>query len=390
MLSGVDFIVFSDDWGRHPFSCKHIMRHFLPANRVLWVQTVGLRSPKLSWYDLRRSFQKLGSFLLPQARQNDESLPENLVVLNPVMLPFGNRLVRALNRWSVQRKVHAKMSELGYRNPVLLTTLPNAADYLGGFGERAAIYYCVDDFTLWPGVNQAVVADMEQALLDKVDLLACTSGELAALKKRPGLPVSILAHGVDFDHFASAGQQVEGGESLLGPGRKPVIGYFGLLGDWVDLDLLGAIAKNFPEATVLLIGTVVADIARLSGYANIRCPGPVPYEELPRSIAGMDVLILPYLTGGRGQTITPLKLREYLATGKPVVAADIPECRLFDSVMSVAGSREEFLAGIERGLAEGMAGAELRRASVVRETWHDRAEQLSELVAGCLAKETAS
>jgi hypothetical protein len=104
MIKNHDFIVFSDDWGRHPFSCMHIMKRFLPFNRILWVNTVGMRLPKLTFYDLRRSIEKIGSWFGRSTSR--EELPANLTVISPVMIPFNNLAgVRKLNRMSVIRAV---------------------------------------------------------------------------------------------------------------------------------------------------------------------------------------------------------------------------------------------------------------------------------------------
>jgi glycosyltransferase involved in cell wall biosynthesis len=374
MLSGQDFIVFSDDWGRHPFSCQHLMRQFLPHNRVIWVHTVGMRRPRLTLYDLKRSIQKLRSFT---TSSDPVDLPRNLTTLSPVMLPFGNPLVRRFNRDSVVRTVRRKMAELEFHDPILLTTLPNATDYLGAFEEKAAVYYCVDDFTLWPGVNRRLVAEMEEKLLAGVDLLVCSSPELARLKQRDGLRTEVIPHGVDFEHFARAGSPPCETVPALAGLKKPAIGYFGLLGEWVDLPLLEEITRRHPEWTLVLIGTVVADTTRLAAYPNVLFTGPISYDRLPDHVAYLDALILPYLTEGRGQSITPLKLREYIATGKPVVTTDIPECRLYQDVINIATSHNEFVAALERAILEGDARSRGMREAVKGDDWTNRAEMLS-------------
>jgi len=375
LLSGTDFIVISDDWGRHPFSCQHLMKQFLPSNRALWVQTVGMRRPTLSLYDLRRSIQKFSSFVARDEPSVD--LPVNLDTLSPVMLPFGNRLIRSFNRHSLVQKVRRRVVELGFKDPILLTTLPNAADFLGELNEKLIIYYCVDDFLRWPGVNRTLVAEMEERLLSRADLLVCSSGELAALKRHNGLTTKVLPHGVDFDHFSRAACPHHGAVPLLEGISRPRIGYFGLLGEWVDIQLLELLASNNPSWSFVFMGTVITDTSRLKSMSNVLFTGPVPYERLPEYVSSLDVLILPYRTSGRGHSITPLKLREYLATGKPIVATSIPECRLYEKVVVIAASHEEFLAGIEQAVAEGMSRAEERRATVANETWRDRAETLS-------------
>ena len=382
MLTGKNFIVFSDDWGRHPFSCQHLMRQFLPFNRALWVHTVGMRRPSLSLYDLRRSIQKLGSFIV---RDEPVNLPDNLDTLSPVMFPFGNRLIRSFNRHSLLRTVRRRVAELGFKGPILLTTLPNAAEFLGELNEKLIVYYCVDDFLRWPGVNRSLVEEMEERLLSRADLLVCSSSELATLKHRNGLNTKILPHGVDFDHFSRTACPQPGLVPALEGLSRPRIGYFGLLGEWVDIQLLELLASKNPGWSFVFMGSVIADTDRLRSLPNVLFTGPVPYERLPEYVSYLDVLILPYKTSGRGHSITPLKLREYLATGKPVVATAIPECKLYEKVVAIASSHKEFLTGVEQALAEGTSRALERRSTVANETWRDRAEVMSSFISDSLA-----
>jgi len=381
IVKGRNFIVFSDDWGRHPFSCQHIMQHFLPDNKVLWVNTIGMRRPQLTLKDFKRSVQKLRSFA---AKPVQEKIPDNLAIVNPPMLPFANRLVRSFNRRSVVSAVKQKMLELGMSAPIILTTLPNAVEYLGSFGEELAVYYCVDDFTLWPGVNEPLVVEMERCLLGQVDLLVCSSSELAAIKKSEGLQTEILPHGVDYIHFSrcATGPQME--VAGLAGLPRPVVGYFGLLGEWVDLSIIESLAASHPEWSILLIGNVVADISRLARYPNVCLTGPVSYEELPDHVAYVDVLILPYHVSGRGKTITPLKLREYIATGKPVVSTAIPECVLYSSHISIAAPGPEFVSCVEEALQEAKEKSVERRQMVKEDSWQNRAESLSRYIVEAL------
>ena len=375
-----NFIVFSDDWGRHPFSCQHIMQHFLPNNKVLWVNTIGMRRPRLTMNDFHRSIQKLKSFT---TKPTHDKLPANLTTINPPMLPFGNIVVRAFNRSSVISHVKKKIREIGMTAPIIITTLPNAADYLGVFGESLSIYYCVDDFVLWPGVNKKLVMEMEHRLLGQCDILACSSEELAVIKGSERCKMLILPHGVDYIHFSRSAAEPQVIIPQLEKMSKPVIGYFGLLGDWVDISILESIALSHPEWSLILIGSVEADISRLNHLTNVYFIGPVPYEQLPDYVAYVDVLILPYHVGGRGKTITPLKLREYIATGKPVVASAIPECIKFNSIIHIAETVEAFVASVEISLIEPDELA-VRRQDVVRnESWKQRAELLSTCIKTC-------
>ena len=381
-MTGRDIIVFSDDWGRHPFSCQHIMTHFLPGNRLLWVQTIGMRRPRLSLYDLRRSFQKLASFVRP-AEARKEPLPANLTLLNPFMLPFGNPLVRALNRYSVVRKVKRSLAELRFRDPIILTTLPNAADYLGAFDEVLSLFYCVDEFAQWPGVNRRLVEEMERKLLQRVDLVIAVSDALCR-SKRPanGSSVKLLTHGVDATHFGKAALPTENPRAVAALGNipGPVIGYFGLFDQRSDQELLEFLLSSRPDWSVVVLGTAVAGYERLSRYPNFFHRDPVAYEELPEYVSFFTVCILPYVRTLLTDNINPLKLKEYLATGKPVVSTPLPEAVKLQPWVRIAATGEAFLRQVEEALVGGGPSPEGVGELLRNESWEAKANMMGEWI----------
>lgn len=173
-MSVSGFIVFGDDWGAHPSSVQHIFRRVARKHRTLWVNTVGLRPPRLDRRDAERVVRKVRSMLAParassaSAESSNESL--DLHVIAPPMVPWMRPApLRALNRLSVRRAVEAKARSLGLRRPVVLTTVPNGVDGAGLAGSRALVYYCVDDFTNWPGVDATAAASLERELLDRAE-----------------------------------------------------------------------------------------------------------------------------------------------------------------------------------------------------------------------------
>src|ERR1039457_1488025 len=175
MIRGRDFIVFSDDWGRYPFSCQHIMKRFLPDNRLLWVNTIGMRKPRINLSDIKRSIGKIRSWLTPRENKRSET---NLTIISPIMIPYATiPLVRGWNRLSVIRAVRSEMRRLSFNHPIVLTTLPNASDYLNAFDEILDVYYCVDEFSEWPGVEKELVSEMEATLLEKTDFVVAVSDE---------------------------------------------------------------------------------------------------------------------------------------------------------------------------------------------------------------------
>ncbi len=386
MLRNKDFIVFSDDWDRHPFSCQHLLRHFLPHNRLLWVHTIGLRTPELTLYDLRRSLEKARFWLRPRPKKGHGALPDNLHILSPVMLPY-NRIpaVRAFNRASVTHSVRRAMGGLGMRSPILLATVPNAADYAGRFGEALTVYYCVDDFTVWPKMNQPeLVREMEDSLLAKSDLVAAVSQSLRDTRSCPRGPTRLLPHGVDFEHFSASEKTLTQPEELKDLG-KPIIGFYGLIDSHFDIDLMHKTIAARPDWQFVCIGTKRISLGRLEDFPNFRWLPPVSYTRLPAFAACFDVAIIPYVINRHTQTASPLKLPEYIATGKPVVTTPMPETFRFAGQIHIAGESAAFVQAIDEALSD-PASPESRRAILAGEAWKDRAEQLSDWMEEALAE----
>jgi len=376
VIKGRDFIVFSDDWGRHPFSCMHLMRQFLPCNRILWVNTVGMRLPGFTVYDFKRSIEKIGSWLGKSTSK--EEIPNNLTIISPVTIPFSTiRQVRLFNKRSVIWKVKKEMERLGFQNPILLATLPNAVDYVGDLGEIFDVYYCVDEFSKWPGVLKNLVEKMEKELIAKADLIVATSEELQRIKRKDSIPTHLLPHGVDLNHFRKS-RTLEPAP-LFKNLRKPVIGYFGLFDERTDLDLIDYMARNRPEWTFAFIGPKKVGAENLSKDKNVFFFPPVPYQELPRYLSGIDVFIIPYKLDELTKYINPLKLKECLAAGKPVISTPLPEVLKLREAVEIAYTREGFLDQISEALSKPFNQSAADKV-LEGEDWSFKAEEISQYI----------
>ncbi len=385
MINGKDFIVFSDDWGRHPFSCQHIMRHFLPHNRLLWVNTIGLRTPSLTAYDIRRSAEKLVSWLKPGPKQEHVSLPENLHVISPVMIPFNNiPRVRSFNRSSVVKSVRAAMRALNMDQPVVLATLPNASEYAGQFDEALTVYYCVDDFTVWPGMNQPeLVKEMEDNLLRRADLVIAVSDSLRGSRSNGREPTKLLTHGVEVDHFSLEGKILPTPKILQGISH-PVIGFYGLIDKHFNVGLVRAVLEAKPDWQVVCIGTKRISLEELERKPNFHWFPALPYQELPAAAACFDAAVIPYFVNEHTRTANPLKLREYMATGKPVVTTPMPEVLRFSGTIKIADGAENFIRAIEEALEEPV-DLETRQEALRGESWADKAGLVSDWIEEAMA-----
>jgi len=382
MLTNRNIVVFSDDWGRHPSSCQHLIKQLLLRNRVVWVNTIGMRSPRLSLYDIKRSVQILVKWLTRQRNINSEQFDDNLTVVSPVIIPYNQvPFVRRINRSLVKRKLLNLLHREGMTDLIVLTTFPCTCDYVGFLEERLHIYYCVDDFVNWPDVNLRLIREMELTLLEQCDLALATSEELCSTKAIMGKKPKLLSHGVDFDRF-NACVEFDYIPEEFGRISKPIIGFFGALSAWLDFDLIADLAKARPDWSFVFIGPVDTDISSISNYKNIYLIGKIPYEHLPRYASCFDVGIIPFQVNDLTRSVNPLKLLEYLSLGIPVVSTYMPEIMKYSDVVTVVHNSDEFLAALENSLAYNTS--DMRQQRLVKaksNSWKAVAERFSQFVA---------
>ncbi|WP_413577682.1 glycosyltransferase [Bdellovibrio sp. HCB290] len=371
LLQNRDLIVFGEDFARHPHSLEHLLRPLFLSNRFIWVETIGLRSPKFNLYDLKRIAGKLAGWFGSKTPQVQRQVPANISIVSPFMIPLNQfSLVRAFNRWSVARAVNKAIQGLKFKDIITVTSVPNSCDYVGDFNETLKVYVCVDEFSLWPGLDYDMVRKMEQRLLAKSDLVFATSEALVKSKSNGKTETVLLTHGVEFGHF-NIGPKTSTGKLKLC--------YFGLFDERSDQQILLDLAKALPDASIEIIGNVVCDVSRLKAQKNIYFKGAVSYTQLPQAISEMDMFILPYVRNELTNNLNPLKLKEYLCTGRPVIATALPEVVKLGEYLFIANDGNEF-ADVVRDLhagcrvSKGPAALGYLQAS---ETWKAKAERFS-------------
>jgi len=371
-LKGRDMLCFSHDWTGDPLSKTHLMRLFAQDNRILWVNSIGCRMPSLgNKHDLSRIFQKLRA-----STQTIREIEKNIFVLNPLSIPaFGNALLRVINARSLRWQVRRAMRKLHFRLPINWVFNPAAGLLAGKLGESEIIYYCVDEYTAFTGVNTAALVSIERNLITKADLVIVSAEKLLHTKRSSHAPTLLIRHGVDYDHFSSSlrdGTIVPKEVACL---PKPVIGYFGLIADdWVDIPLLIHVARSFPSGSLVLIGKATMDVSALMCEPNVHFLGRKPYSTLPGYCKGFDVAIIPFPVNEVTLSANPLKAREYLAAGLPVVSSAIPEVQILSQCL-IGRSPEEFVCRIREALLA-PGPDELRSRSMEAESWASRVEEI--------------
>jgi glycosyltransferase involved in cell wall biosynthesis len=367
-------VVFSDDWGRHPSSAQHLIRQLLQRYRVDWVNTVGTHRPRLSLGDLRRGMEKLKSWTAP-SREPEPMVrtdPLEPIVHAPVHWPgFKTKAERMLNRVLLRRAL-GNVLDGNPKPAAVITTVPITADLAASFPGVRWIYYCVDDFAEWPGLDGDTLRRMELDLLRHVALVICVSDVLKLRLAQLGISAHLLTHGVELEHWRTARRP------LCGPGRRPTLLYWGHADRRLDADILLYLAGT---CDVRMAGRYDEVEDRLIRQSGITWIGPVPYGRLPELASEADVLIMPYADLPVTRAMQPLKLKEYLATGLPVVATPLPANLAWGDAMDLTANPDEFaklcLARARRSLPEAQARARQRLAY---ESWENKALQFEQWI----------
>jgi glycosyltransferase involved in cell wall biosynthesis len=386
MPDAVPLLVFADDWGRHPSSCQHLIAKLLPHRSVTWVNTIGTRPPGLNWNTFTRGLGKLRQWLRANpARQsggegcgNTPALASGVrpVVLNPKMWPsFRSHLGRGLNRRLLTRALAPVVDALTVA-PVVVTTLPLTADLVGRIRAVRWVYYCVDDFSVWPGLDGRTMRDMEADLVPKVDGAIAVSETLQAHLAKLGKPAHLLTHGVDLDFWrAPVPDTLPASLRELEALPQPCVVYWGVIDRRTDLAFVKALGEAMPDGTVLFAGPQDTPDPELLRLPRVRTLPPVPFADLPALAARARVLIAPYADLPVTRAMQPLKLKEYMATGKPVVVRALPATTEWADCVDVVDTPEEFAAAVLTRLRDG-APEEQRRARTRLESegWAAKAE----------------
>lgn len=369
-------ICFGEDWGRHPSTAQFLVQHLLDEFRVIWINSVGWRTPRLTRADLFRVLGKVRAATAGVVHPHP-----NLVVCTPLVLPcYGNAAARRLNAILLERVVRGLARRHGFSGYSLMTTYPATEGVFRRLGGVRRIYYCADEYTTFPGLRPDLVRTLEARLMESVDTVVTTSTALYRAKSANHPRVAYLPHAVDFEHFAKAYDPATPVPGDLKTLPRPIIGFTGLIRDLIDVEIIDTIARRRPDWSVVLVGRRNFDAAPLPERRNIHYLGERAYEQIPGYLRGIDVCLMPYRQVETSTYMNPVKLREYLAAGKPIVSTPLPEVVQFDGLVEIAADGDEFVAKIARCLSEDPSLPQRRMASVRHQTWTSRAAELATML----------
>lgn len=372
-LRGRDILCFSHDWTGDPLSKTHLMRVLSKENRILWINAIANRMPTTSTKDIKRIFSKLKRFAEPV-----KEVEPNIFVLNPLAVPaYGSEAVRKFNQSFLVSQVKKAMRKLKFEKPINMVFNPAAGLLAGKLGEEQLIYYCVDDYTEFTGASKGL-KEIEEELFQKSDLVIVSAEKLFDDKKKYNENTHIIRHGTDWRHFRTALNEKTEIPAEIENLPRPVIGFHGLLADWVDFELIKKTAEHFKDGSVVLVGKITVDgeqkVRVLNNIKNVHFLGRKPYDQLPAFCKGFDVALNPFVINELTLATNPLKVREYLAAGLNVVSTDIPEVRILKHCL-IGENHADFIEKIETALKD-KTSKETISDSVKAESWEARIDEL--------------
>ena len=383
MLHGKSIICFGgeDWWYHHPHSKNHLMRRFARAgNKVIFVNSISMGlAPMKSGELVPRVKRKLKSYA-KLARTTEEGI----TVVSPAVIPFfGSRAAVATNRKLLTAQISLLAKSRGLTQPILWIAIPTAIEVAGRLDESLIVYHVSDKYdanTMDHATDPALIRRLHERAIEAADLIFYSSRKLLAEAEQGREKSHLLEQAVDFERWSRINEVpvVEAVQQIPGPR----IGYFGAIEPWlVDQELIRKASRERPEWHWVFIGNKSRGL-EIESLPNVHFLPPVSYDDLPGYAAGFDVCVLPWNTEVPFTSYgSAIKVREYLATGKPVVISPLPEYESMSDVLRIARSRQQFLELVEDALREeGPEKARARQDAVRTGTWDARAEWVSELI----------
>jgi glycosyltransferase involved in cell wall biosynthesis len=286
---------------------------------------------------------------------------------------FASGMSRGLNRRLLSRALRGVDT-----GAVAITTIPLVADLVGVVAVRRWVYYCVDDFSQWPGYDGETLRRLEEELIAKVDAVIAVSEALCERARRLGKEARLLTHGID-PGFWSGGEDAC---PLLEGLPRPLVVFWGLIDRRMDVSFVRALGERMAGGTIALIGPEDGPDPELSRLPRVKRLGAVPFEGLPAIGRQASVLVMPYADLPVTRAMQPLKLKEYLATGRPVVARDLPATREWADCLDLATTADGFAEVVLRRLADGgSADQRAARGRLAEESWSHKAARFAEWIA---------
>lgn len=386
-LEGREIVcVGSADWATElPINQHQLMGRLAARNRVLFIESLGLRRPQLAGRDLSRLWRRLRRGLRgarPADGPPGAQPPAHLHVLSPLVLPLHQLgAVRALNRLLLRFQAGRAARKLRMRNPVLWAYVPQAEALLDGLDPALVVYHCVDDVAAQKGVDAESFRAAEQRFARRADLVLASAPALAERMRTLSGNVLYAPNVADTPIFATALDSGPADPAVEALPRPRLVFQGAIVATKLDLGLLVEAARLRPDWSFVLVGPSGAgdpggDVSALEAAPNIHFVGARPAADLPQVLRGADAGLIPYAINDLTRSVFPMKVYEYLAAGLPVLATPLPALEGVEAIDTVA-TAADLVAAAERELAADTPERRRQRsADAAAHSWEARIEEI--------------
>lgn len=372
---------------------QHIMSRLSHQNRILYVESFGLRPPSVNTKDLSRVLVKLRYIW-----RNLRKINDRLFIYTPLLVPFYKfESIKRFNHLILLHSLRKISKKLEFQQPILWSYVPNAIDLVGQLGEKLIVYHCVDELSATPGFPRDTIRVMERQFLRKADVVITTSKGLYEDKRKLNPNTYYQPNVADAVHFMKAMDESTPVPPDIARIPTPRIGYVGHLADHkVDLGLIQYVAKTHKEWSIVIIGPVWAgnkkdnqNIETLGNEPNVYLLGFKPYEVLPCYLKAFDVCMLPHKLTEYSVRSFPLKFNEFMATGRPIVSSGLPALEEYADMIWMARNRHDFVRGINYYLNSDNEAMKAKRVEIAcQNTWEHRIKSISRIVEEALRQKS--
>jgi len=377
----LDFICFGGvDWWYHNrghFDFQ-LMRRLAKRGTVLFINSIVMQKPKISHHKefFQKLFRKTKSIFTGL-----KQVEADLWVYSPFSLPaYHTNLACLLNERCLRFQISLAASKLRLHEPVVWVAIPNAFNLVIKMRKSKLVYQRTDRFEDTPFVDSNKIIKFDQALKKIADITIYVNKALYEKEKSQCKNAFYLDHGVDYENFSTADQNLDIPVDIASI-PKPIVGYLGTVEELkLDKFFLEKVADYLPHISFVFVGEVKPQLSCLAKRKNIWLLGQKSYEQMPLYGKCFDVAMIPWRKNQWTEAANPIKLKEYLALGKPIVCTPVfTEIQEYIDVVYKAETPEEFAENIMKAIEQDNSLLIMKRREKVKaSSWDTQAERVIE------------
>jgi uncharacterized SAM-binding protein YcdF (DUF218 family)/glycosyltransferase involved in cell wall biosynthesis len=377
-------IISSVDWSTHWQMHHQLATSLIEAgHRVLFIENTGVRSPQIK--DYGRIWERISNWR--KSTKGFREIRSNLFVYSPLFIPFPySKIAKFINRFLLSNSIQKWLRAADFYETILITFLPTPLTlaFIEDIQPVLTIYYCANDMA---GSSPATrfLRTYEDQLFASADLVFVISSAIKDRAVKFSKKVYYFPPGVDYSKFEAERLTHKNELPDMKALKTPIIGYVGALSGVLDQDLLCEMAKQMPQASIVIVGPKHTNTSRMESMENIYLLGEKPHDLMPAYINSFDVSLIPYIKTEFTDSVYSCKLNEYLSMGVPVVTTNLREFRHFKEqygdVLKIGEDNNSFIDSVSQYIKESSVEERNRRIEVAKlNSWDSRFNGIVKLI----------